>query len=73
MKVARMFTVEWSRLAVGSVFAGIALLFMLLDFRKCSREHYAEKYGNKSSSLWMLLAAPFALVAIIFFDGSIHH
>jgi hypothetical protein len=51
-------------LAVGCVFAALAIPFLVLDWRKSDRENYRKKYGPKSSSVWMIPAMIFIFLAM---------
>ncbi len=64
---------NWVLLALGLCFGVIALVFLLLDFRKCDREQYTERFGRKSGSLWMRMATPVMLIASILIKSAFHH
>lgn len=57
---------------IGSVSTVLAVVFGVLDSKKCDRENYRERYGPRSSSIWMLPATFFGFIAYVCFDMAIH-
>ena len=57
---------------IASTSAILAVVFFVLDSRKCRRERYTEKYGWKSSSIWHLFALICAVVAYAMFYPLFH-
>ena len=57
---------------VASLFAILAVIFFVLDYRKCYRERYWEKYGYRSSSIWILPAFVCGVIAYAMFYPLFH-
>jgi hypothetical protein len=51
---------------IGAVFTLLTLGCMVMDGRVCQRGSYEKRFGPKSSSLWMLPALVFGMIAFFF-------
>lgn len=65
-----MRNVDIPLLLMGCACGLLALFFYVLDWRKQDREHYSKRFGRMPSSIWVLPAILFVVLAFVCFKAA---
>jgi hypothetical protein len=70
VRFSGMLAIDYMAFVTGCIFAALAVPFFILDWRMTERGNYLEKYGLRSSSVWMIPAMAFVVLAMYWFHAA---